>query len=289
MRYALTETISGLLGVDIKERGVNALLLCPFHQESTPSFSIHLNDGLWQCFGCGERGGLKKLHRKLGEEMSRDLYHDMLINSLRLDVESRRDFSSLAKSQRSALNSSRAISALQKYISSKPISEDAIFHFGMGWSREKTAISIPYYDDGLVGGIKYRLSDGRKIAETGSTFAGIYNVDDVRGKKYVVLCEGESDTHAMWSLLRGREDTGVGGISGGVHDSGSWALWAVDLMYAKTVYIAFDADDVGDRGHLAAAAVLGQEKCVRIRPTHGKDVCDHIMNGGSFAELGLEG
>ena len=288
MRYALTETISGLLGVDIKERSVNALLLCPFHSENTPSFSIHLNDGLWRCFGCGESGGLKKLYRKMGEEMSRDVYHDMLINSLKFEPQERKNFASLAKKQSLALNSSRAISALQKYLSSKPISEDAIFAFRLGWSMEKGAISIPYYDDDFVTGIKYRFSNGNKMSETGSTF-GMYAIDNIRGKSEAIICEGESDTHAMWSLMRGRDNVGVSGISGGVHNEASWALWSVDLMYAKKVYIALDADDVGDRGYLAACGVLGSDKCVRLRPTHGKDVCDHIMNGGSFAELGLEG
>jgi DNA primase len=288
MRYALTETISGLLGVDIKEKGVNALLLCPFHSENTPSFSIHLDEGLWRCFGCGESGGLKKLYRKMGEEMSRDIYHDMLINSLRFDTETKKDFAPLAKKYRGALNTSRAITAIRAYISSKPISEDFIGQFGIGWCADKSALAIPYYDDGMVTGIKYRFKDGRKASETGSTF-GMYAVDNIRGKEIAVICEGESDTHAMWSLLRDRENTGVAGISGGVHNERSWALWAVDMMYAKTVYIALDADDVGDRGYLSACGVLGVDRCVRLRPTHGKDICDHIMNGGSFDELGLAG
>jgi DNA primase len=287
MRYALTETISGLLGVDIKEKSVNALLLCPFHGENTPSFSIHLDEGMWKCFGCGESGGIKKLYRKLGEEMSSDIYHDALIRSLSAQ-EHKRDFSSLANAQAMDIGNKDAISSLNRYIASKPISRDVIRHFGIGWSREKSAISMPYWDDGTVSGIKYRGMDGRKTAETGSSF-GMYGVDNIRGKSEVVICEGESDTHAMWSVLRGMDSIGVCGISGGIHNGSAWSLWAIDMMYARKVYIAFDADEVGDNGYLAAYGVLGEEKCVRLRPTHGKDVCDHIMNGGSFDELGLAG
>ncbi len=31
-------------------------VLCPFHDEKTPSLSINLEDGKFQCFGCGEKG-----------------------------------------------------------------------------------------------------------------------------------------------------------------------------------------------------------------------------------------
>lgn len=284
MRYALTQSLSELFGTDIKERSVNALLLCPFHSEDSPSFSIHLNEGLWQCFGCGERGGLKKLYSKFGESMSRDTYHDMLINSLKIDNIDKKNFASIAIASQSAAQSSKEV---MQYISSRPISADAIRHFGLGWSNSKGAISIPYWDDGIVTGIKYRYASGKKTSETGSTF-GIYNVDDIRAKRNVVICEGESDTHAMWSLLRDRNGFGVAGISGGNHSQSTWALWAIDMMYAETVYIALDADEVGEAGYETATAVLG-EKCVRIRPTHGKDISEHIINGGYFAELGLEG
>jgi DNA primase len=288
MRYALTATLSELFGMDIQERGVNALLLCPFHNEDSPSFSIHLNEGMWQCFGCGKRGGLKKLYAELGETMTRDTYHDMLINSLRMTDAPKKNFASLAKKNQSMLRSQSAMREISHYLSSKPISEDAIYHFGIGWSKEKNAICIPYWDDGVVTGIKYRYKSGSKASETGSTF-GMYGIDNIRGKKNVVICEGESDTHAMWSLLKDREDFGVAGISGGNHSQATWSLWAVDMMFAKNVYVALDADEVGDKGYLMAASIIGSEKCVRLRPTHGKDICEHIINGGNLAELGLEG
>lgn len=31
-------------------------ILCPFHPEKTPSLSINVADGKWQCFGCGAKG-----------------------------------------------------------------------------------------------------------------------------------------------------------------------------------------------------------------------------------------
>ncbi|MBK6764917.1 MAG: DNA primase [bacterium] len=42
--------------VALKRRGQNHFGLCPFHEENTPSFSVHDGRGTFRCFGCG-RGG----------------------------------------------------------------------------------------------------------------------------------------------------------------------------------------------------------------------------------------
>lgn len=42
--------------VALKRRGQNHFGLCPFHEENTPSFSVHAGRGTFRCFGCG-RGG----------------------------------------------------------------------------------------------------------------------------------------------------------------------------------------------------------------------------------------
>lgn len=288
MRYSLTSEIAELLGTDISERGVNALLICPFHEEKSPSFSIHLEEGLWQCFGCGKKGGIKSLYRELGESFSQEVYQDMLIRSVRKTPHSKADFTYLASKHVNAMSRGEGHDVVAKYLSSKPISPDFIRAFGVGWSEENGAISMPYWDNGVAVGIKYRYKSGNKAAEPGSSF-GIYGIDNIRGKKNVILCEGESDTHAMWSLMRHDASFGVAGVSGAIRDRSTWELWMIDMMFAKKVYIAFDADKTGDSAFDAAAEVIGTPKCSRIRPSAGKDICEHIINGGTFVELGLEG
>ncbi len=43
-------------GVEVKRKGTRWICCCPFHNESTASFSITERTGLWRCFGCGAGG-----------------------------------------------------------------------------------------------------------------------------------------------------------------------------------------------------------------------------------------
>jgi DNA primase len=42
--------------VPLRQRGMNHWGLCPFHQEKTPSFSVHAGRQWFHCFGCGKSG-----------------------------------------------------------------------------------------------------------------------------------------------------------------------------------------------------------------------------------------
>ena len=45
-------------GVQLSRAGADWLGLCPFHEESTPSFRVTPRKGLWHCFGCGKGGSV---------------------------------------------------------------------------------------------------------------------------------------------------------------------------------------------------------------------------------------
>ena len=48
-----------------KSGGPNIQAICPFHEDehrSTPSFSVNTDNGLWQCFGCGEAGDVIRVN-----------------------------------------------------------------------------------------------------------------------------------------------------------------------------------------------------------------------------------
>ncbi|WP_458338057.1 CHC2 zinc finger domain-containing protein [Streptomyces sp. 372A] len=42
--------------VDFNGERVTGMAPCPLHEDHTPSFSYHLDRGLWKCHSCGEGG-----------------------------------------------------------------------------------------------------------------------------------------------------------------------------------------------------------------------------------------
>jgi DNA primase len=53
-RASLVEIVSDV--VTLRRRSRNAVGLCPFHAEKTPSFNVSEDRGFYHCFGCGEHG-----------------------------------------------------------------------------------------------------------------------------------------------------------------------------------------------------------------------------------------
>ncbi len=50
--------------VELKRAGVRFLGLCPFHNEKTPSFSVHPGQQFFHCFGCGASGDVFEFQMK---------------------------------------------------------------------------------------------------------------------------------------------------------------------------------------------------------------------------------
>lgn len=55
-RIDIVDGISGYLS--LKKRGESYVSICPFHEETTPSFVVSPKKNIFHCFGCGESGDL---------------------------------------------------------------------------------------------------------------------------------------------------------------------------------------------------------------------------------------
>ena len=286
MRYALTDYIEELLGQPIPERSQNAMVKCPLHGEQHASMSIDLDRGLWVCFACGEKGGLNRLARLLDKELNEG---EVLIRSMEAAVtsgyEEPPDFTPLADNYYREAQTFHP-KPLAQYFLQRGLHASVWHHFRLGWDAGRQRISMPYYDEETVIGIKYRGLDGSKTSEKGSK-RYIYNVNDARGRGTVILCEGESDTHAVYSHLTrlGLGDTvGAVGFPGVSASRSNWELYSLEFMWAKKVIVAYDADEAGDKGADIVLSVL-DDRGVRFRPKLGKDMAEHLMNGGSLPDF----
>ena len=43
-------------GIPLRDRGSYAVTACPFHEDSTPSFTLYPDDNTFHCYGCGAHG-----------------------------------------------------------------------------------------------------------------------------------------------------------------------------------------------------------------------------------------
>ena len=57
LRLNLAEIIESKIKVT-KRVNNEVFALCPFHKEKTASFSFNVDKGVYNCFGCGEKGNI---------------------------------------------------------------------------------------------------------------------------------------------------------------------------------------------------------------------------------------
>jgi len=289
VKYALTDVVEELLGHPVPERSQNAMVKCPFHGDEHASMSVDLDRGLWVCFGCGEKGGLNRLSRMLDKTVNEG---EVLIRSLNAALdrgyEEPPDFTSLALNLH-AQGLEHKPEPLVRYFTERGLHASVLSKFLLGWDPGYQRISMPYFEDEVAVAIKYRYPDGAKGNEKGGK-RYIYNVNDLRvGAPAAILCEGESDVHATYSQLvkEGLTDSfAVVGFPGASASRSNWELYALEFLWVSQVYIAYDADDAGDKGAEIPLQVLG-DKAVRVRPVNGKDMAEHFMKGGTLAECGI--
>lgn len=273
----LAEELSELLGQPVNPNRENVLVRCPMHDDRTPSMSINLRKGVFYCWGCGKAGGLRTLAKFLGGELDDA---DLAIGSVRYEPEPDPvDFMPKLKE----FGVDRKV--ISDYIVAKDIDWPTVHHFNFK-TDDRGNLVMPYFDGDRVVGLRYRALDGAKWYESGSERI-IYNVNEVRGQKQVILCEGESDTHAMWTYMDRTWGTGlglsiaVGGVPGAMSSVDTWELYGLDLLWAERVLIAFDNDDAGRKGFERAQTVLGSKAEPLFPPEEFNDWSDAIRGGAS--------
>src|SRR5262245_51806577 len=128
---------------------------CPFHQEKSSSFHVLDQKGIFNCFGCGEKGDVFGLAMKLeglsfpeaverlaeyaGVPLPKDDYQDRGQDDRRkrlLAITAR-----TAKLYADALRSSGGADA-RKYLQSRGIGADAIEQFGIGLAPDEWTWAI---------------------------------------------------------------------------------------------------------------------------------------------------
>ena len=142
----ITSVIS--MYADLKKRGRNYVCKCPFHNDSTPSFTVYPDTESFYCFGCAAGGdvisfimraeqlvyidAVKYLAQRAGMQMPENKYDDSF-SKLRLRLfEANREAARFYHSQFYTESGYRGLD----YLRSRQLSDQTINKFGLGFAPD---------------------------------------------------------------------------------------------------------------------------------------------------------
>lgn len=210
----------------LKKVGQNKMQgLCPFHDDTRPSFWFNIENGLWKCEACGESGNGQTFLEKIEKIDSKEAYQRLL---------------KLAGEYKEP-KKKRKRYTVEDYCKAKRLPLD--FVTSLGVKNGRMGISIEYKDEsGAVVSTRQRYGDGagpRFTWARGSKVIpyGLWLLPKMREQGYIVLVEGESDSQTLW--FHGIPALGIPGAST------FQAEWTSYLM-GLDVYIHKEPDGGGD-------------------------------------------
>jgi hypothetical protein len=231
-------------GVELHQRGSEFVGLCPFHDDTTPSFSVSQDKQVYHCFGCGASGDVIRFEqetfgvsfpealRRLNAPMS-DPSANVISNEdspplkqipqipEREPIVDNRD-SRLSQTETSATAQPDGCT-LSAYAEARRIPEDFLTSLGLADASfprgtGRSAVKIPYFDKtGEELATQYRIATQKP--DIGTTYLwpkksktclyGLWR--DTVAEKSIILVEGTSDCHTLWHC--GYNAVGVPGAS----------------------------------------------------------------------------
>lgn len=197
----------------VKPSGYNVMACCPFHNEREPSFGINIENGQWNCFGCGAKGSLSKLVKELdGFDTEYDATEYLINMYGRYAVDPDEAFElEFDEPERNDYHIDDAF--LRDFRFRHPYWENKrgielkwIRAFELGYDKSKGAVTIPWRDE------KSRLVSVKMRKVTGKQFwyapsmpnrikaSIVWGLDKVlmSKKKLVAVTEGEIDAISVW-------------------------------------------------------------------------------------------
>lgn len=293
----------------LKKQGDNLVGLCPFHEDSEPSFKITLageKAGLFYCFGCGAAGSVidfvKQSENLVTDREAIERSAELLGITGAAPPPRKRPAPQKAPTPSKSLSVKIAEKChdvllapknekhLLRFLDARALSREIIEAAQIGFDGDR--YTIPVYDQTgeLLDIRKYKLAskqykmlpweakDEKKgIPGTGSV--KIFGWQHVKDEQTVVLAEGELDALAL-------VDRSIPAFAV-TNGAGNWPGEPPDLS-GKTIYLCGDADNAGRKMNETLpsklyAAGAAQVYIVEWLPgaAPGYDVTDYFQGGGT--------
>lgn len=258
----------------------NAVGRCPFHDDSSSSFSANTENGLWVCFA--NCGGTDKPSK--GDVVQ---FHMRLKGIPRAEAEDELEVISGHKKtvpEEVVVDASERLlgapSMLEQLRKTRGLSEKTVREFRLGYGESR--YWIPIIERGIIYNVKKHDATGRDAVKTLSWDVGmgqnrLFPYNQLAGDGLIFVMEGE--LKALLAIELGL--TAVSPTAG----AGAWRASFNDHFAGRDVAICYDNDEPGRNGAILVASHLAPiAKSVRIIELppmqNGKDFPDYIIKEG---------
>lgn len=278
-------TVTALLlkHLQVKNKsGFEWLCLCPYHEDTSPSFSVNIRKKLFICYACGAKGTMNQLLAHLGVNetvQDEEIALEELVGKIRKAEEVVRN---TGVSEVGVPINHRCYSDSKKIVnfwnSQRGISLTAIAKYRLGYDplTDQAIIPVMNHKSGLPIGIirrntgpavdggspRYLYSKGMKISENvfGAYQASAHHANST-GKPVLVVTEGAVDAMSIYQLhSTATQRTYMGVAVLGSRISKEQALIVKGLGYEEIV-IATDMDRAGRVAQTQIATMLKDLRC----------------------------
>ncbi len=210
--------------------------LCPFHEDSKPSFSVNLKTGQWTCFKEGESGNYLDFYAKLHNTDTKTAYKEIL-RQHHIDPPQRERRHQLVMYTLKQY-------AFEKHLPEEWLRERCGLSDGSDYDRNShestTYLKIPYWDEsGQLATYRKRFAYKEFRWKKGSStiLYGLWRLPEYMEKQAAILVEGESDTQTLWYL--GFPALGVAGAQ-------NFKTEQAPALSGMTLYLHKEPDGGGD-------------------------------------------
>lgn len=257
--------------------------LCPFHQDSSPSFGVYANDRgeqRWHCFPCGLDGDVFDLVQNLEnctfkEALGRveELWRELPEGYVAEVTTTPKARSYTADDMNRVVNDARARAEVQPGVLSARVGFvdvhqealaakwDEYIRSTWGWGvTEMGDVIMPHWSADsppTLTGYKQRKLSGERLS-FGDYALQVYGAWLGKVGNELLLTEGETD--CVWAAFTAREEglsLDVRALPSGAGDDVDPA-WLKQVARYRTIYLAFDPDEAGVKATWRWAAALSQ-------------------------------
>lgn len=254
---------------EINPEGGEIKILCPYHQDSRPSFFVNATTGMGYCHACGTSKNfpqliatLRKVPIKAAEAYLKQHYGVSSEKSLAMNYADDSHFNLMNPRKDPQLERRRQ--ELVKALKERGVSADMQKKFKLGMANGRIAIPV-FNDEGFLVNVRQHLpgelcaeDDSKVINMKGFGANRIYPLSQLNYNK-ILICGGELKAIAASEELN-KHDIGCVTQTGG---ETNWTSELLNELADKEVYVCLDIDATGEK-HSAALCKRLLRKAARV-------------------------